>query len=222
MLNELILLKNNDYKQFSEKIINTKYEILGVKMEYLKKIAKNNINDYKSYFSHKHQYYEEYMIHGLMLGYLKLPFDELNNYIDQYINSIDCWSMVDSIASNLKIYKNHREETFIKAKEYINSNQEFKKRFGYCILLSYYINTNDKPYLNDILNLCNKEHHEYYVQMMVAWLLSVAYVYFKDEVLKLLINNQLDNFTYNKTLSKICDSYRITKEEKQIIKSMRR
>ena len=50
MLNELILLKNNDYKQFSEKIINTKYEILGVKMEYLKKIAKNNINDYKSYF----------------------------------------------------------------------------------------------------------------------------------------------------------------------------
>ena len=58
--------------------------------------------------------------------------------------------------------------------------------------------------------------------MMVAWLLSVAYVKFKEEVLNFLKYNNLDDFTYNKTISKICDSLRVSKEEKQMLKAMRR
>ena len=126
-------------------------------------------------------------------------------------------TLTDKETSYVHSLETHSDEILDLYEDYNTSANTLYNRIREIV-----INTNDKPYLNDILNLCNKEHHEYYVQMMVAWLLSVAYVYFKDEVLKLLINNQLDNFTYNKTLSKICDSYRITKEEKQIIKSMRR
>lgn len=215
-------LSKEDYKKFSEKIINTKYEILGVKTEILKKIAKDNIQKYKEYFLLKHNTYEEYMIHGFMLGYLKLSFNEIVEYINEYIEYIDCWSMVDSIVSNLKILNKYPEEVFKLAKSYINSEKEFKVRFGYCILLSYYICKQKNEFITKIFDLCNKPHNQYYIQMMVAWLLSVAYIYYKDETLQFIDNNKLDDFTFNKTISKINDSYRVTKEEKQLLKSKRR
>lgn len=225
----VIVMKNilfnyavSEYKNFSEKNINTKYPIIGVKTDILKKIAKDNIDNYKQYFIEKHQYYEEYMIHGIMLGYLKIPIDDLFIYIDEYINYINCWSMVDLVVSNLKIIKKYKKEVFEIAKKYINSKDEFRVRFGYCILLSYYINDNDKSYIDEILSSCNKQHNKYYIQMVVAWLISVAYVYFKDGVIQFLKTSNLDKFTYNKSISKICDSFRVSNEEKTFLKEMRK
>lgn len=220
--NQLLNLSNEKYKNFSEKIINTNYKIIGVKTDILKRFAKDNINNYQEYFSEKHIYYEEYMIHGFMLGYLKLPYEEVMKYVSDYIEYIDCWSMVDSIVSNLKIINKNIEKAFITAKEYINTNSIFRVRFGYCILLSYFINYSRKEYLGQIIKLCDKSHKDYYIQMMVAWLLSVTYVKFKDETLLYMKDNKLDIFTYNKTISKICDSYRVSKQEKIKLKEMRR
>ena len=219
---QLLNLKNEDFKKFSEKIINTNYEIIGVKTDVLKKLAKQNISSYKDYFKENHIYYEEYMIHGFMLGYLKIPLNELMLYINDYIKLIDNWAMVDSIVSNLKVFKKHEKEVFELAKLYVNSEKEFEIRFGYCILLSYYICTSKQQYIYEIFSLCNKKHNMYYVQMMVAWLLSVSYIKFKEETYQLLLNNNLDDFTYNKTISKICDSYRVSKDDKQLLKKMRR
>ena len=219
---ELLKLQDDNFKTFSEKIINSKYPLIGVRTDILKKIAKKNINIYQEYFKSNHIYYEEYFIHGLMLGYLKLPFDVLINYIEQYISMINSWALVDSIVSNLKIFKKNLTESFRLAKKFINSTEEFKIRFGYCILLCYFVNDKKEEYLEEILNLCNKQHKLYYIQMMVAWLLSFIYIKFPKQGLFFLKTNDLDDFTFNKTISKICDSYRVNKDEKEIIKKMRR
>ncbi len=215
-------LKNSQFKQFSENIINTSYPIIGVKTDILKKIAKDNINNYKQYFSEKHEYYEEYMIHGFMLGYINIPFIDLTKYIDDYINMIDSWAMVDSIVSNLKIFKKYLKEVYTLAKQYILSKKEFKVRFGYCIFLTYFINSKQDEYIDEILYFCNKLFETYYVQMMVAWLLSVSYIKYKEKTIVLLKQNNIDNFTFNKTISKICDSFRVEKAEKEILKKMLR
>ena len=218
---ELENIQNDQLKQFNEKIINTKYKVLGVKTDVLKKLSKENINNYKDYFKENHIYYEEYMIHGFMLGYLKLTFEELIPHINNYIELIDNWAMVDSIVSNLKILKKYEKETFELAKSYLKSDKEFKVRFGYCIFLSYYINASKKEYIDEILELCNKRHESYYIQMMVAWLLSFSYIKFKEKTFSFLLYNNLDNFTFNKTISKICDSFRVAKEEKEKLKKLR-
>lgn len=215
-------IQNEKLKQFNERIVNTKYKVLGIKLDVLKRIAKENINLYEDYFKQNHIYYEEYMIHGFMLGYLKKPFGELIPYINDYIKLIDNWAMVDSIVSNLKILNKYELESIDFAKQCIISSEEFKVRFGYCILLSYYICKCKKQYLNEIYLLCNKEHKDYYIQMMVAWLLSFAYIKYKEETYSFLLYNSLDDFTFNKTISKICDSYRVSKEEKEQLKKMRR
>ena len=218
---QLFNLKNDEYKNFNSKIINTQYPIIGVKTDILKRIAKENLVNYKNYFNEKHKYYEEFMIHGLMLGYLKLPIDELIYLLDQYIDMINCWSMVDSIVSNLKIFKKNLDLIFELSKQYIKSDDEFRVRFGYCILLCYFINSNNDKYNQEIINLCNKKHSKYYIQMMVAWLLSVYYIKYPEKGFEFLKDNKLDDFTHNKTISKICDSFRIM-DDKTLIKKLRR
>ena len=130
--------------------------------------------------------------------------------------------MVDSIVSNLKIFNKYEREVFELAKSYLKSDKEFKVRFGYCIFLSYYINKSKEEYIDEILTLCNKNHDLYYIQMMVAWLLSFSYIKFKEKTFSFLLYSNLDNFTFNKIISKICDSFRVTKEEKEKLKKLRR
>ena len=43
-----------------------------------------------------------------------------------------------------------------------------------------------------------------------------------DLIMNYLKNNKLDDFTYNKSLQKICESLRVDKDTKAIIKSMKR
>ena len=62
----------------------------------------------------------------------------------------------------------------------------------------------------------------YYVDMAVAWLLSVCYVKYRRETAAFLEHCALSDFTYNKTLQKITESNRVTKEEKEKIRSMKR
>lgn len=58
--------------------------------------------------------------------------------------------------------------------------------------------------------------------MAVAWTISIAFVKYKEKTLKFLQNSKLDNFTYNKALQKIVESYRVDKVTKEEIKKMKR
>ena len=78
-------------------------------------------------------------------------------------------------------------------------------------------------YIDKVLEILNKIQYEgYYVKMAVAWAISVCYIKFPKETFKLLQENSLDDFTYNKALQKIIESYRVSEEEKKTIRAMKR
>ncbi|MPN03683.1 hypothetical protein SDC9_150915 [bioreactor metagenome] len=58
--------------------------------------------------------------------------------------------------------------------------------------------------------------------MAVAWAVSYAYIDFPEKTLAFLKNNNLDNFTYNKSLQKIIESNRVSKEDKDLMRSMKK
>ena len=58
--------------------------------------------------------------------------------------------------------------------------------------------------------------------MAEAWLVSFMFVKHRDETLEYMKNNKLNKFTYNKAISKIHDSYRVKKEDKEYLNSLRR
>ena len=86
--------------------------------------------------------------------------------------------------------------------------------------LDYYLN--DKYIDKVIENIRKVKSDKYYVQMAIAWLLSVSYIKQKEKTLEYLANNDLDDFTYKKALQKIIESYRVSKQEKEIIRNMKR
>ena len=86
-------------------------------------------------------------------------------------------------------------------------------RFGFVVLMSCFL---EEDFIDDILMVCETVESDcYYVKMAVAWLLSTAFVNFKDKVYKVLEKRNLDKFTHNKTISKCRYSFRILKEDKE-------
>ena len=208
------------YLEFHKKILNNdNICIIGVRVPTLRKIAKEMvINNNLEYLYKNKKYYEEIMIHGLILGYLKQPFNELLEKLDEFIPLVDNWAICDTVCSNLKIFKKNLDEGFIYINKLLKSNDEFTVRFGLVLLLDYYIND---EYIDEILDICvNICNDKYYILMANAWLLSICYIKYKDKTLNLLNNYLLDYTLKKKTIYKICDSNRVLKKDKIFLKSM--
>lgn len=78
-------------------------------------------------------------------------------------------------------------------------------------------------YIEQVLDLLLQVHHEgYYVKMAVAWAISVCYVKFPKKTESVFEENLLDDFTHNKSIQKIRESYRVPKESKERLQKMRR
>ena len=58
--------------------------------------------------------------------------------------------------------------------------------------------------------------------MGAAWALSIYFVHFPEQVMEYLRDSRLDDWTYNKALQKITESFRVDREIKARIRSMRR
>ncbi|MBQ9011889.1 MAG: DNA alkylation repair protein [Bacilli bacterium] len=216
------LYENQDktYQNFHKKLLNNdKINVIGVRVPILRKIAKDIIKrDYISFIKlNTHKTYEECFIHGLILGYIKTGEKNLEKLIDEFLPYNNNWAINDSTASNLKIFKTMPIEVTYK---YLNSNNPFNIRFALTLILNHYVNSTN---INKILKICEKiKSTKYYVMMANAWLIQVCYVKCKKETIKFLNNNNLNKFTLNKAISKICDSYRVSKEEKEILKKLRK
>ena len=97
---------------------------------------------------------------------------------------------------------------------------EYEIRFGVVMAMQYFI---DEEHIEELFSLYNAIRHEgYYVRMGVAWALSVCFVRFPERTLAYLKQNTLDNFTYNKALQKIIESYRVDAGTKDVIRAMKR
>jgi len=58
--------------------------------------------------------------------------------------------------------------------------------------------------------------------MAVAWAVSVCFIKYQTNTYELLLNNQLDDFTYNKSVQKICESNRVDQQTKALIRKLKR
>ncbi len=217
----LYSLQDKKYLEFHSNLVKDK-NIIGIRIPTLKKIAKAIANtDYELFFKlNNHNTYEETTLQGLVIGYLKAPFKDVLDYLSTFIPYNDNWATNDVVCANLKIFKKNQEEGYKYILKLINSKNDWYIRFGLVLLLDYYINDN---YISKLFNIIdNIRSDEYYVKMANAWLISICYVKYPNITYKYLLNNNLDNFTFNKSISKICDSYRVDNKEKNKLRKLKR
>lgn len=220
-INYLKSIGEKQFKEFSEKITFTKYEMLGIRLPKLRDIAKSiSKGDYKSFLKVcKTTYYEEVMIKLLVIANIK-DVNELMFYFDDAINLIDNWALCDTFCNSLKIVEKNKDYFLTKIDGLIKSNKTYHIRVGLILLLCYYVK---EEYLELILKyLDNIKSDEYYVNMGEAWLICEIFIKYENIGLKYLEQNKLNSFTINKSISKIRDSYRVSKEMKDYILKFKR
>ena len=218
----LISMQDEKYREFhSSLVLNSKYEMIGIRLPIMKKkkkkISQSNIEEFLKYA--QDNYYEEVMIQGLVISYIK---DEkiFYNYFKEYVKKIDNWALCDSFCNSIKIVKKHEEKYFQEAIKMAGNESEFISRVGFVMILNYFIS---KENLNVIFDTLNKiQSEKFYINMAEAWLICEMYIKYPEETKSFIKKNNLNKFTQNKAISKIHDSYRVGEEEKELLNNYRK
>lgn len=219
---QLIELAEVEYQKFSAGLIPNINNVLGVRLPALRKLAQKIAKgDWRTYLKDaESEYFEEVMLQGMVIGYLKTDTDEILRYVADFVPKIDNWSVCDSFCIGLKFTKKNPEKVWQFIQPYLLSTKAYEIRFGVVMLLDYYI---EEQYIERVLQLLDDaKHDDYYVKMAVAWALSICYVRLPIPSMRYLENNSLDDFTYNKALQKITESLRVDQPTKVLIRSMKR
>lgn len=220
----LLQMAANGNQKFTANLHPGVENILGIRIPELRNLAQQiaKSDQWREYLQNAGTFYmEERILKGMVIGNLKgLSLQEHLKLIADFVPLINSWSVCDTFCPTLKFSAKYPQEMWKFIQPYFFSAQEYEVRFGVVMLLGYYIND---EYINQVLALFDEIAHEgYYVKMAVAWAISVCYVKYPEDSMLYLLNSCLDKFTYNKALQKICESYRVSHEDKQRIRSLKR
>lgn len=220
---------DENYREFHQGLVPGTVHILGVRVPHLRSLAKEVAkSDFRAYLMDVRSitpeipgtFYEEFMIEGMVIGYGNMSLSESFSFLDFFVPKIRNWAVCDCCCSTYKFMEKYPKESWEYLQKYLKSENEFELRFALVCMLDYYVK---EEYLFDIFQYLNSIHHNgYYVKMAIAWLVSVCYVKFPRETEIFLQDNEMDDFTQNKSIQKIRESYRVSSESKERLKKLKR
>ncbi len=214
---ELFSKRDFNYKAFHQKLVPNidSGRIIGVRLPEIRKIAKRAYNENAE---NALEYYEEIMVYGLTLSFKKCGAEEHMEDLKSFVPLIDNWAVCDTCVCSFKFTNKYKDEMYEFVKGFIGRG-EYETRFAVVMLLCYYI---DETHVDEVLSLLKGINSDlYYINMAVAWAISVAFVKFRDKTLPLLEEKTLMPDVQNKAIQKIRDSYRVSKEDKELVKCLK-
>ena len=216
------LFENQDqkYAEFSVKLIPNidPKKIIGVRIPIIRSLAKTLTEDEKEVFLNAlpHKYHEENLLHGFIVQNTK-DFDLALMRTEKFIKYIDNWMVSDTITP--KCFSKHKKEMLPIIKKWIHSGETYLIRFGVVTLMNQYMNHDfDKT---DIDLVLSSKMDDYYVKMMIAWYLATALVKHYDITIKYFEEKNIDKWVHNKAIQKSIESYRITNEHKNYLRTLK-
>lgn len=224
-IKEVLLAEVDEkFKDFTTALIPGARPILGVRVPILRKIAKEIAKgDWKSFLKDAPEdTYEEVNIKGFVIGYAKADLETLFPYIEEHIEKINDWSLCDGFCSNLKIVAKYQTEFLEFLLPYAELDDEFKQRVVAVMLMDYYL---DDAHIDQTLAILDSlKNEKYYCKMAVAWAIATAWAKQRDKTYVYMQEgkNTLDDWTYNKAIQKMLESYRVSEEDKQMLRKMKR
>ena len=220
---KLFELSDKKYKEFHVGLCPGTNNIIGVRVPILRNYAKELYEEktWKETIKQiDNEYYEEIMLQGMLIGLAKQDIKTMQNQIEEFVPKIDNWAICDVFCAGLKATKKKKKEMWAFLQKYLKSEKEFEIRFGVVMILDYYI---EEEYLEEDFKIFHTiTSQDYYVQMAVAWAISICLVKYYDATIEFLKTAQLDPFTYHKAIQKAIESYRITEERKHFLRTLKK
>ena len=194
---------------------------IGVRVPLLRTIARSFAKEEaasQSFLSHlPHSYYEEDMLHGMLISLVK-DYDRCLDLIDRFLPYVDNWAVCDTLSP--KVFAKHKAQLLENILRWSSSSHTYTCRFGLRMLMTHFL---DDSFSADFLEIpAAIRSEEYYVKMMVAWFFATALAKQWEATLPYLENRQLDPWTHRKTIQKAIESYRIPPERKDYLRTLRK
>ena len=217
----LFEMRDTGYRDFHARLIPTvkKEKIIGIRTPMIWKFAKEFGKTEESEMFLKalpHQYYEENNLHGLLIEQIR-DYDKCLGELECFLPHIDNWATCDLLA--LHMMKKHRDIFIREIYRWMESDKPYIIRFGISMLMRHYLDEGFKPeYAEKVASIRSEE---YYVNMMRAWYFATALAKQYEKILPFLEAQRMDIWTHNKTIQKSIESYRITQEQKDYLRTLR-
>lgn len=218
------LLKHRDLKYKDLQITTipsvASDRIIGVRTPELRSLAKEfaKRDDVLLFLEDlPHKLFEEDQLHAFILSGMK-DADECIKLVDKFLPYVDNWATCDQMSP--KIFKKNKKLLLEYINTWIKSDKTYVKRFAIGMLMEHFLDEDFKPsYLAKVAKI---RSDEYYVNMMTAWYFATALAKQYDLALPFIEEQKLDKWTHNKSIQKAVESYRITPEQKEYLKTLRR
>ena len=224
---KLFSLQDEKYRDFQIKLVPgiTKEQMIGIRTPDLRALAKEiaATPDTASAFLQElpHKYFEENLIHFFIVALIK-DFDECISQVEKFLPYVDCWPVCDQASP--KIFKKNHEKLLPRVKNWISSDHIYTSRYGMRILMNEFLGEDFKTEYADLVvsRMSRKgETEEYYLKMMAAWYFATALAKNWDQVLPFIEQHKLDPWTHNKAIQKALESFRVSDEHKEYLRTLK-
>ncbi len=222
VLKKLQELSSHKLGEFAGSLIPNSAPMLGVSITNLRKLAKDIAKTNGSEFinNNNFEYYELEQLQGMTIAYLKIDIIAKLPLIAKFIYQIHDWSVCDCFCSSFKLNDLEKKVMWNLLLNYLDSNYEFVKRFVVVMMMSHFLTD---EYVDKIIQIVDKMVDDrYYFRMGVAWLIATMMAKYPEKTLDYLKYSKLDDWTYNKALQKMVESFRVSAEIKIMLKKMKR
>ncbi len=219
--NRLFELSDSKYRNMQIKTTPSvdAQAFIGVRTPPLRRLAKElakreEISAFLSDLPHK--YFDENQLHAFIIS-LDKDYDSCISKVEAFLPYVDNWATCDQM--NPKVFAKHKSELLKHINQWLKSDKTYTVRFGIKMLMDHFLgNEFDISYPKAVANI---KSEEYYVKMMQAWYFATALAKQYDLILPFIENKSLDVWTHNKAIQKSVESYRITDEQKQYLKTLK-
>jgi len=219
---QLFQLQDEKYRQFQCRLMPTVLpeNVIGIRTPVLRRYAKNiaGTEEAEAFLKQlPHRYYEENNLHGFLLE-MHRDYPQLIAELDLFLPYVDNWATCDEMSP--KIFKKHTEELLTEIRRWMASERTYTIRFGIGMLMRFYLDEAFRPeYLEMVAEIVSEE---YYVRMMAAWFFATALAKQYEQTVPYIEENRLELWTHNKTIQKSVESYRVSAEHKEYLRTLRR
>ena len=222
---DLFEMQDLKYRDFHSKLMPTveKEKVIGVRTPQLRKYTsfflKLSSQTEIETFMHTlpHKYYEEDNLHAFIIEKIK-DYEECIKALKAVLPNIDTGATCDMM--NPKVLKKEPERLLGQIKRWLKAKETYVVRFAMGCLMNYYLDEYFKAECPEMV--AEVQSDEYYIQMMQAWYFATALAKQYNTILPYLLEHKLSMWVHNKTIQKAVESYRITTEQKEYLKTLKR
>ncbi len=219
----LFALKDAEYATFQAKLMPTvaREAIIGVRTPQLRALAKelwrNEPALCETFLATlPHRYFDENQLHAFLLENVR-DYQACLRYVGAFLPYVDNWATCDQLSP--KVFKKHKTDVLEHIRSWISSRHTYTCRFGIEMLMTHFLDESFFPESLDIVAAVRSD--EYYVNMMLAWFFATALAKQWDSTIGYIERRRLSPWCHAKAIQKACESYRISAEKKEYLRSLK-